>query len=243
MKLLTFLYGIVSYIVFFLTFLYTAGFIANFFVPKSIDTGAESSLGTALLINTLLLSVFAIQHTIMARPGFKQWWTKIIGTAAERSTFVLFSSLALILLYWQWRPIKTIVWEVEDEMFRNIITGIYIFGLLVVLLSTFMINHFDLFGLKQVYENLTGKISSKSDFKTGYFYGLVRHPIMTGFLIMFWAAPTMTIGRLFFAIVTSLYIFIAVKYLEEKDLLNTFGEQYSDYKKKVPMLIPFIGWK
>lgn len=179
----------------------------------------------------------------MARPAFKAWWIKIVGKAGERSTYVLFSSLALILLFWQWIPIKTVIWEVRNETISLALTGLFLVGLSVVLLSTFMINHFDLFGLKQVYENMLGKKPVDPQFATKYFYGLVRHPIMLGFLIMLWAVPKMTVGHLFFSIGATVYIFIAVKYLEEKDLRDMIGQQYIDYQKKVPMLIPFIGWK
>lgn len=243
MKVLTFIYGLLAYLIFFGTFLYAAGFMGNMFVPKDIDTGIDAHVFRAILINSALLAVFAIQHSLMARPAFKRWWTKIIGTAGERSTYVLFSSLALILLFWQWIPIKDMIWEVRNEQLALVIQGIFILGLLVVLLSTFMINHFDLFGLKQVYENLVGKASPEQPFTTNYFYGLVRHPIMLGFLIMLWAVPTMTLGHLIFSLGATAYIFIAVKYLEEKDLRNMLGDKYVEYQKKVPMLIPFIGWK
>lgn len=243
MKVLTFIYGIIAYALFFATFLYAAGFMGNLIVPKDIDTGIDASVFQAFMVNTLLLSVFAVQHSLMARPAFKAWWTKIIGEAGERSTYVLFSSLALILLFWQWIPIKEVIWEVKNETISQALTGLFLVGLLVVLLSTFMINHFDLFGLKQVYENLVGKQPRETAFTTKYFYGLVRHPIMLGFLIMLWAVPTMTLGHLFFSMGSSAYIFIAVKYLEEKDLRKMIGKDYENYQKKVPMLIPFIGWK
>ena len=243
MKVLTFIYGVIAYALFFATFLYAAGFMGNLVVPKDIDTGADVAVFQAFMVNTLLLTVFAVQHSLMARPAFKEWWTKIIGKAGERSTYVLFSSLALILLFWQWKPIKDVIWEVRSEVVSQALTGLFLVGLLVVLLSTFMINHFDLFGLKQVYENLVGKTAKAQAFTTKYFYGLVRHPIMLGFLIMLWAVPKMTLGHLFFSVGSTAYIFIAVKYLEEKDLRKMIGEQYVDYQKKVPMLIPFIGWK
>lgn len=243
MKVLTFIYGVVSYAIFFATFLYVAGFMGNLVVPKNIDTGIDTTVFHAFMVNTLLLAVFAVQHSLMARPAFKAWWKKIIGKAGERSTYVLFSSLALILLCWQWIPIKPVIWEVQNEVVRQALTGLFLVGILIVLLSTFMINHFDLFGLKQVYENLVGKQPQETAFTTRYFYGLVRHPIMLGFLIMLWAVPTMTLGHLFFSIGSSVYIFIAVKYLEEKDLRNMIGKDYENYQKKVPMLIPFIGWK
>ncbi len=243
MKVLTFIYGVIAYAIFFATFLYAAGFMGNLVVPKDIDTGIDTTVFHAFMVNTLLLAIFAVQHSLMARPVFKEWWTKIIGKAGERSTYVLFSSLALILLFWQWVPIKDVIWEVRNETVSLALTGLFLVGLLTVLLSTFMINHFDLFGLKQVYENLTGKQPREMAFTTNFFYGFVRHPIMLGFLIMLWAVPKMTLGHLFFSIGSTAYIFIAVKYLEEKDLRAMIGEQYVEYQKKVPMLIPFIGWK
>ncbi len=243
MKVLTFLYGIVCYAAFFVTFLYAAGFIGNLLVPKGIDSGEEAGLLNALLVNGLLLTVFAVQHSLMARPAFKKWWTGIVGKAAERSTYVLFSSLALLLLFWFWVPVKTVVWEVQDVMLRNIITAVYLLGLTIVFLSSFMINHFDLFGLKQVYENMVGKNPEEPTFTTNYLYGLVRHPIMLGFLIMLWAAPTMSVGHFFFTVGGTLYIYIAVKYLEERDLRKMIGAQYEDYQRRVPMFIPFTKRK
>lgn len=239
-KLIIFLYGILSYFVFLGAFLYAIGFVGNFLVPKSIDSGTESSLMNAILINVVLLSIFAIQHTIMARPIFKKWWNSIIGPASERSTFVLLSSLALILMYWKWVPIKSIIWQVENEILILVIYGIFVLGWLIVLLSTFMINHFHLFGLKQIYDNMQSQEISGLKFRKQYLYKLVRHPIMLGFIIAFWATPVMTTGHLLFAVVTTLYIFIAVKYLEEPDLKNAIGEPYEDYQKEVPMIIPFM---
>ena len=175
----------------------------------------------------------------MARPSFKKWWTTIIGTASERSTYVLLSSLALILVYWQWQPIKTIVWEVENETLALVLKGLFFIGWLIVLLSTFMINHFELFGLRQIFDNFKNRQPQPQLFQNSFFYKIVRHPIMLGFLIAFWATPTMTVGHLLFTVVTTLYILIAVKYLEEKDLRNSLGKKYEDYQKKVPMLVPF----
>ena len=227
MKVLTFIYGVIAYAMALTTLLYGVGFLGNFIVPKDIDAGVETTVSHAFLINTLLLTVFAVQHSLMARPQFKQWWTKIVGTAGERSTYLVFSSLALILLFSQWIPIKDIIWEVSSETISKAITGLYITGFLNLLASTFMINHFDLFGLKQVYENLIGKKSAAPTFTTNYLYALVRHPLMLGFLIMLWAVPKMTLGHLFFSVGGSMYIFIAVKYLEEKDLREMLGQQLS----------------
>lgn len=242
-KSITLLYGILAYLVFLFSFLYAIGFIGDFIVPKSIDTGTEINLASALFINILLLAIFALQHSIMARPAFKKWLTKIISPAMERSTYVLLSSLALLLIYWQWQPITTIVWKTENQIALYSITGIYFLGWLIVLLSTFMINHLELFGLAQIYNHLKNKITPSPKFQTNYLYKFVRHPIMLGFIIAFWATPAMTIGHLLFSIVTTLYIIIAVKYLEEKDLRATLGEEYETYQKEVPMIVPFTKGK
>lgn len=238
-KSIIFIYGIVAYCIFLVAFLYAIGFVGNLFVPKTIDSGVEPTLLKAILTNTILLSVFALQHSIMARPKFKEWFTSIFSHAMERSTYILLSSLSLLLVYWQWQPITTLVWETENTILSSILTGIFFLGWLIVLLSTFMINHFELFGLAQIFDNLKNRKTSNPKFQTNYFYKLVRHPIMLGFLIAFWATPVMTLGHLWFSIVTTLYIFVAVKYLEEKDLRKFIGEEYEKYQKEVPMLIPF----
>lgn len=238
-KFIIFLYGILAYIIFLIAFLYAIGFVGNIIVPKSIDSGTETSLLYAIGIDVILLSVFALQHSIMARPGFKKWLTSIISPAMERSTYILFSSLALLLIYWQWQPITTVVWQLENEIAVYILTGIYMLGWLIVLLSTFMINHFELFGLAQIFDNLKNRQTPNPKFQTNYLYKLVRHPIMLGFIIAFWATPTMTVGHLLFTIVTTLYILVAVKYLEEKDLRKSIGEAYQTYQDEVPMIIPF----
>lgn len=238
-KIISLLYGISAYVIFLVTFLYAIGFVGNLFVPKSIDSGTEPSTVNAIVTNILLLSVFALQHSIMARPAFKKWVTKFIHPAIERSTYVLLSSLALILLYWKWKPMTSVIWEVQNETLALVLTGIFFLGWLIVLLSTFMINHFELFGLTQIYNNLKGKLTPNPKFQIKYLYTLVRHPIMLGFVIAFWATPVMTLGHLLFAVITTSYILIAVKYLEEKDLKNHIGEAYSNYQKKVPMIVPF----
>ncbi len=238
-KVIILIYGALAYIIFLIAFLYAIGFIGNIYVPKTIDSGIEPSVIIAILTNTILLSVFALQHSIMARPAFKKWFTTIISPAIERSTYILLSSLALLLIYWQWQPITTIVWEAESKVAINILTGIFFLGWIIVLLSTFMINHFELFGLAQIFDYLKNKQTPNPKFQTNYFYKIVRHPIMLGFLIAFWATPTMTVGHLLFTIVTTIYILIAVKYLEERDLKKIIGEQYETYQKEVPMLIPF----
>jgi protein-S-isoprenylcysteine O-methyltransferase Ste14 len=238
-KTIIFIYGILSYFIFLIAFLYAIGFIGNIMVPKSIDSGAETTLFSSLLINVILLSVFALQHSIMARPTFKKWFTTIISPAIERSTYILLSSLSLLLIYWQWQPITTIVWKTESPIVTIVLTAIFFLGWLIVLLSTFMINHFELFGLAQIFDNLKNKQTPNPKFQTKYLYRIVRHPIMLGFLIAFWATPTMTVGHLLFTVVTTIYILIAVKYLEEKDLKKFIGEKYEAYQQEVPMIVPF----
>ena len=242
-KSIILLYGIIAYFVFLIAFLYAIGFVGNIIVPKSIDSGTESTLFSSIFINVVLLSVFALQHSIMARPAFKKWFITIISPAMERSTNILLSSLALLLIYWQWQPIPTIVWETENKIAINILSGIFFLGWFIVLLSTFMINHFELFGLSQIFDNLKNKQTPNPKFQTNYLYKIVRHPIMLGFIIAFWATPTMTVGHLLFTIVTTVYIIIAVKYLEEKDLRKFIGEEYETYQKEVPMIIPFTKVK
>lgn len=238
-KIIELIYGILAYSIFLISFLYAIGFVGNFIVPKSIDSGNETLVLQSILINILLLSVFALQHSIMARPAFKKWLSRFINPAIERSTYVLLSSLALLLIYWKWQPITTVVWEADNETIASILNGIYFLGWLIVFLSTYMINHFELFGLKQIFDNLKNKQTLSPKFQTNYFYKIVRHPIMLGFIIAFWATPKMTVGHLLFASITSVYILIAVKYLEEKDLREFIGKEYEDYQKNVPMIVPF----
>ncbi|MEH6514073.1 MAG: methanethiol S-methyltransferase [Maribacter arcticus] len=233
------IYGVLAYIIFLVSFLYSIGFVNNFWVLKGIDTGSEIDMMTALLTNISLLSLFAIQHSVMARPAFKNWWFKIIGKPAERSTYILLTSLALLLVLWKWQPMTDTVWTVENSTIAMGIQVLYFIGWLIVLLSTFMISHFELFGLTQIVDNLKNRVSKSPSFQVNYFYGLVRHPIMLGFLIAFWATPTMTTGHLLFAVVTTFYILVAVKFLEERDLKKILGDTYVSYQKKVPMLIPF----
>lgn len=240
-KIISVIYGVIAYLLFLIAFFYAIGFVGNFYVPKSIDSGKTTTFFTALIINILLLSIFAIQHSVMARPAFKKWLNSIISPAIERSTYVLLSSVTLFLIYWQWQPITTVVWKVENETIATILTGLFFLGWLLALLSTFMINHFELFGLKQVLNNLKGKFTKTENpkFQANFLYKLVRHPIMLGYLIAFWSTPLMTVGHLLFTIITTLYIFVAVKYLEEKDLKNAIGKAYEDYQNKIPMIIPF----
>ena len=236
-KVVTLIYGVVCYILFFLTFLYTIGFVGDIVVPKTIDSGSSASGGLAWLVNILLLALFAIQHSVMARPGFKKAWTKIVSTPAERSTFVLFTVIVLALLFWLWQPMPSVIWNVGNLAGRIILWALFWIGFLIVLLATFMIGHFELFGVVQVARHLAGTTEPPPKFKSPGFYKIVRHPIMLGFIVSFWAIPTMTSGHLLFAIVTTAYILVATQ-LEERDLLSFLGEEYTNYRKKVRSLIP-----
>src|SRR5258705_2463657 len=232
------LYGLVAYLAFFGTILYAIGFVAGRMVPKTIDTGTESSATEALVVNLLLMSLFAVQHSVMARKQFKQWWTQYVPKSVERSTYVLFASLALMLLFWQWRPMPTVVWEIADPDIAVTVATVSFGGWVIVFTSTFLINHFELFGLQQVANNLAGREMPTPRFRTPLYYKFVRHPIYLGFIIAFWAAPTMTVGHLLFAAVTTVYIFVGI-FLEERDLVDLFGDDYSNYKKRVAMLLPW----
>ncbi len=237
-KTLYLLYGIICYIAFFGTILYAIGFVGNLVVPKTIDSEPQVSLIQAILINAALLLLFAMQHSIMARPAFKQWWTRIIPTALERSSFVLLSSLCLMLLMWQWQPIGGVVWSIDNSFAKTILFILYLTGWGLVFVSTFLINHFDLFGLRQVWLYFTGKPYTALPFRLPALYKLVRHPLYLGFIIAFWSTPLMTIAHLLFAILTTGYILTAIQF-EERDLLTHFGDKYREYKKWAPMLIPF----
>jgi protein-S-isoprenylcysteine O-methyltransferase Ste14 len=237
-RFLVLLYGVISYAIFFGTFLYAFGFVGNLFVPKSIDGIPKVPLLNAILINASLLLLFALQHSIMARPAFKARWTSFIAEPIERSTYVLFSSLCLLLLVWQWQPMGGFIWSVENQAGKTILTALFVAGWLIVLVSTFMINHFDLFGLRQVWLYFLGKKYEPLQFRTPFFYKYVRHPLYFGWLIAFWATPVMSAAHLLFAILTTGYILVAIQF-EEKDLVTHFGSKYVEYKKDLPMIIPF----
>jgi protein-S-isoprenylcysteine O-methyltransferase Ste14 len=232
------IYGIASYFVFFCSFLYTVAFIGNYLVPKSIDVGSEGGLAQSLLTDMGLLGVFAVQHSAMARPAFKQWWTRIIPASCERGTYVLISSLLLILIFWQWRPIVTTIWQVEGWP-ATLLTAICWIGWLTALTSTYMIDHFELFGLRQVFVALRVAAARAPSFKTPLLYRIVRHPLLLGFLLAFWATPHMTAGHLLFAIIMTGYILVGIA-LEERDLVTQFGASYEQYRRRVPMLMPSL---
>ncbi|MET0659859.1 MAG: methanethiol S-methyltransferase [Steroidobacteraceae bacterium] len=231
------LYGLGAYVVFFGTFLYAIGFVSNTVVPKTIDSGAGGSVLVALAIDLALLAVFALQHSVMARPAFKRWWTRFVPRPVERSTFVLFASAALLLLYWQWQPILTPIWVVSDPVIVQILHGVFWLGWLLVLLSTFLINHFELFGLHQVWAHLRGRDLPAPKFRTPSLYKYVRHPLYLGFVLAFWATPTMTAGHLLFAFGTTGYILLGI-WFEERDLIAQYGERYRRYREQVGMLWP-----
>lgn len=236
-RFLFFVYGIICYLVFFVTFLYAIAFIENVLVSKSIDLGFQGGTSYAVLIDLILLSLFAIQHSVMARQGFKKWWTKIVPQPIERSTYVLFSSITLILLFTFWRPITGIVWNIQDFFLYYLLIFISYLGWFTVLFGTFLINHFNLFGLQQVYRNLKNKEPVKPKFVTPLFYKIVRHPLMLGFIIAFWAASKMTAGHLLFAFAATGYILVAIQF-EERDLVKLHGNDYIRYQHQVSQIIP-----
>jgi len=231
------LYGVVVYTVFLFTFLYAIAFVGDLPVPKTIDSGESGPIAPALIIDLLLLGLFAIQHSVMARPGFKRWWTRLVPEAVERSTFVLFTCIARGLLYWQWQPMQQPVWSVTHPVGIAVLQTIFWLGFAIVLISTFLINHFELFGLRQVYARLRGRTLPAPVFRSPLLYKRVRHPIYLGFLLAFWATPSMTLGHLLFAVGTTGYILIGI-YFEERDLIALFGDQYRRYREQVSMLIP-----
>ena len=232
-------YGAACYLIFLGTFLYAIGFVGNLAVPKSIDSGPVVPPAEAVAVDVLLLGLFAVQHSAMARPAFKRWWTRLVPPHVERSTYVVASSLLLILLFWQWRPLPGVVWEAEQPV-GAVLWGLFGLGWVLVLISTFLIDHFDLFGLRQVILYARGQPYTPPPFRTPALYRVVRHPIMLGFLIAFWAAPTMTWGHLLFAGMTTAYVVVGVS-LEERDLRRAFGDTYEEYRRRVGMLTPRVG--
>jgi protein-S-isoprenylcysteine O-methyltransferase Ste14 len=238
-RILTLGYGALSYVIFFLTFLYAVGFLGNVVVPKSLDSGPTEPWPTALLVDLGLLSLFAVQHSVMARQGFKRLLTRVIPAGVERSTYVLASSLALLLLFWQWRPLGGIVWDVQHDAGRALLYAGFAFGWGLVLLTTFVINHFDLFGLRQTWRAFRGQPQAPLNFVTPVLYRVVRHPLYVGWLFAFWSTPAMTVTHLLFAVVTTAYILVAIQ-LEERDLMSAHPE-YAEYRRRVPMLVP--AWR
>ncbi len=236
-RAIAFSYGAICYIFFLLTFLYAIGFVGNIVVLKGIDSGTDGPIITAIIVNVILMGIFAVQHSVMARPVFKGWWTQFVPEPVERSTYVLFSNLALFLLFWQWRPMTGVIWEAENTAVVTVLWALFALGWLLVLVSTFMIDHLDLFGMRQVYLHLQERTAAPPEFKVTWFYKFVRHPLLLGFIIAFWATPRMTAGHLLFAVVTTAYILIAIQ-LEERDLIAVYGDEYRDYRRRVSMIIP-----
>lgn len=232
------LYGTISYLLFLGAFFYVPGFMLNILVPRAIDTGIAGSLGEALLVNLLLLTGFAIQHSGMARPGFKAWLTKLLPEPAERSTYVLISSLLLYVLFWQWRPIPGVVWQVDHPVGASILMGLCIAGWFLVFFATLLIDHFDLFGMRQVVLHFQGKPYTHRPFATPSLYKYIRHPLYLGWFVFFWATPQMTVGHLLFAVVTTAYILVAIRW-EERDLVHSLGDAYRRYRETTPMIFPF----
>ena len=236
------LFACVTYLIFLVAFLYAIAFVGNLPAPKTIDSGMPGPVGAALAIDTLLLGIFAIQHSVMARPAFKRWWTRLVPEPVERATYVLLSSLSLLLLYWLWRPIPDLIWSATNPAAAAVLESVSGFGWGLALLSTFLIDHFELLGLRQVYARLRGEALPPPAFKTPFLYRNVRHPLYLGFLIAFWATPAMTAGHLLFAIATTGYVLIGIQ-LEERDLIALFGDRYRRYRREVSMLVPLPGRK
>jgi protein-S-isoprenylcysteine O-methyltransferase Ste14 len=236
------LYGIAAYVIFLLSLLYAIGFVGDLVVPKTIDSGIAGPFVESLLIDTLLLGLFAVQHSVMARPGFKRWWTLLVPRSVERSTYVLFASLVLVMLFWQWRPMPEPIWAMQNSIAVIALNTIFWSGWGLLLLSTFLLSHFELFGLSQVFARFLRRELPAPQFHTPFLYRHVRHPIYLSFLLAFWATPSMTAGHLLFALATTGYILIAIQ-LEERDLVDMFGDQYRRYRRQVAMLLPLPGRK
>lgn len=236
-RYLTVGYGAAAYLLFLAVFLYLVAFVGNFWVPRTVDHGVSAPIGQAVLVNMLLLGLFGLQHSVMARPGFKARWTRLVPPPIERSTYVMLSNAVLVLLYWQWRTMPAVIWDVELPAGRLALWTLFGLGWVIALASTFMINHFDLFGLRQVYLAARAKPYTDLEFHVRFFYRLVRHPLMLGFIIAFWAAPTMTAGHLLFSIVMTGYILVATR-IEERDLVAALGDDYRNYRREVPALLP-----
>jgi len=240
LRLLGVLYGGACYLVFLAVFLYAIGFVGNLVVPKSIDSGDPVSPAEALAVDLLLLGLFAVPHSVMARPRFKRWWTRLVPPPIERSTYVLASSVLLALLFWQWRPMAEVVWEVRQPVVVMAVWGLFLGGWLLALISTLLIDHLDLFGLRQVFLFATGRPYTPPSFRTPALYRVVRHPLLLGFLVAFWAAPVMTRGHLLFAGATTAYALVGIR-LEERDMRIAFGSDYEKYQAQVPMILPWVG--
>jgi methanethiol S-methyltransferase len=238
-KAIALVYGVVCYVMFLIVILYTIGFVEDLVVSKTIDSGETAANLGSVVTDLMLLGIFAIQHSVMARQEFKVWWTQFVPRSVERSTYVLFANLAVILLLWKWQPLPAVVWSVENPAFAQLLVILSFAGWATVFLSTFLINHFDLFGLKQVIDNISGHIAREQKFYTPFLYKFVRHPLYLGFLIAFWATPLMTMGHLLFAVATTAYIFIGIA-LEERDLIAHFGDTYLDYRARVSMIVPML---
>jgi protein-S-isoprenylcysteine O-methyltransferase Ste14 len=236
-RFLALVYGVLNYLVFLVVFLYAVGFVGDLVVPRSVDRGPQASAGAAIVVDVLLLGLFAVQHSVMARPAFKRWLTRVVPVDLERSTYVLASNVVLVLLFWLWRPIPMVIWDVTASAGQTVLWALFWIGWVIALASTFMVSHLDLFGLRQVYSTWREQPYTPVGFRATLLYRVVRHPLMLGFVIAFWATPTMTAGHLLFAVATTGYILVAV-HLEERDLVGVLGDQYQQYRADVPMLVP-----
>ncbi len=237
-RIISFVYGVLAHLGFLVAFLYLIGFLGNFVVPKSIDSGQAGPVGQALVINVILIAIFGIPHSVMARPGFKQWWTRFVPQHIERSTYVMQGNLLVALLMWQWQPMVGVIWNVEHPVGASVLWGLFGIGWVMIVLTSFVINHFDLFGLRQVYLHLRGMEYTPLEFKAKWIYNYIRHPLMLGWIIAFWSTPQMSAGHLVFAVGTTIYILIGIQF-EERDLVKSHGEDYENYRRKVSMLFPF----